>query len=482
MVFWLSLIYLLAVGGIAVYGLWGAITLWLYWRHRDRTFPCPQTCPADLPAVTIQLPLYNERQVVGRLLAAVVHLDYPPDRLQIQVLDDSTDGTTAEAAALVEEYRAQGVNIHLLHRDNRQGYKAGALAAALPQATGEYLAIFDADFQPPPDFLLQTIPHFLDNPQLGMAQARWSHLNADQSPLTAAQAIALDKHFAMDQTVRHAADLFPRFNGTAGVWRRGCLEEVGGWQADTLCEDLCLSTRAILQGWQFRYLNGVTAAAELPASMTAFKSQQARWTKGSFQCLLKYGRAMLTSRRYSWLARLYALLSMASYLTTCLLLLILLTLPPLIYLDYRFPPYLALAAVFGVCQPLLFVLSQQVLYPDWWRRLRYLPVLLLVAVGIAPNGARAVLQVLFGRQHPFIRTPKGTAEGGRMKADDHPSPFVLQPSFDWIVLVELLLAVYAAVGLWLAWQRANYGPVSLLLTCLLGLSYVAIHSLRERKA
>ncbi|HEX6384945.1 MAG TPA: glycosyltransferase, partial [Anaerolineae bacterium] len=263
-----ALIYLLTMAGLSLYGFAGLLTLCLYWRHRQQVFPCPPV-PSDLPPVTVQLPIYNERFVVDRLIESAVALDYPPDRLQIQVIDDSTDGTTGRAAELVRHYEKKGVNISLLHRQHRQGYKAGALSGALMQAQGEFIAIFDADFQPSPSFLRQTIPHFLHEPALGLVQTRWGHLNAHESALTAAQAIALDKHFVMEQTVRHRANLFPKFNGAAGVWRRRCLEMAGGWHDDTVCEDLCLSTRAILQGWQFLFLNDVVAPAELPDSILA---------------------------------------------------------------------------------------------------------------------------------------------------------------------------------------------------------------------
>jgi cellulose synthase/poly-beta-1,6-N-acetylglucosamine synthase-like glycosyltransferase len=213
------ILYFTALGGLALYGLFGLLTLALYWRHRHATFPAPPL-PNDPPSVTVQLPIFNEPFVVERLIHTAVSLHYPTHKLQIQVIDDSTDGTTERAARLVAYYKERGVNISLVHRTNREGYKAGALAHALSQTSGEFIAIFDADFQPQPDFLQQTIPHFNHNPSLGMVQTRWGHLNDGRSPLTNAQAIALDKHFAMEQTVRHRANLFPKFNGAGGVWRR----------------------------------------------------------------------------------------------------------------------------------------------------------------------------------------------------------------------------------------------------------------------
>lgn len=487
-VFWLSGLYLLAASGIALFGLLGLVTLWYYWRHRDDAFPCPQVTPERLPRVTVQLPVYNERFVIGRLVDAAAALDYPADRLQIQVIDDSSDDTTDIARALVRHYRSQGVDIQLVHRQERQGFKAGALQAGLHQATGEFIAIFDADFAPRCDYLLRTVPHFLSDDRLGMVQARWGHLNANSSQLTGAQTIALDKHFAMEQTVRHRADLYPKFNGSAGVWRRACLVDAGGWQDDTVCEDLCLSTRAILNGWRFRFLNDVEAPAELPATITAYKNQQARWAKGSTQCLLKFGRSILADSRQRPLARIYALLSMSGYMTHLLLLLLLLVQVPLIFLGYRPPAGLLIFAVAGIGQPLLFVLGQRELYPDWPRRLRFLPALLLVAIGLAPANARAILQAFFGRRHTFVRTPKGAdlvlqtsaaGSGPQLALLAQPVPHYRLP-VDWIVLVELLLAGYATAGLALSLASGNLGPVFFMMTCTLGFSYVSLASLRER--
>jgi cellulose synthase/poly-beta-1,6-N-acetylglucosamine synthase-like glycosyltransferase len=468
----LVVLYLLALSGLALYGLLGLFTLWLFWRHRGQGDPQLDYDPADLPFLTVQLPLYNERYVVKRLIGATARLHYPRERLQIQVLDDSTDDTTERAAALVDHYRRQGLDITLLHRNERSGYKAGALAGALTMARGEFIAIFDADFQPEPDFLLQTVPFFLRQPRLGVVQTRWGHLNADHSLLTAAQALALDKHFVVEQTVRFRANLFPKFNGTAGIWRRACLEQSGGWQDDTVCEDLCLSTRAVLQGWQFHFLPHVVAPAELPSLASAYKSQQARWAQGSTQCLLKHGRAILTSRRHSKTARLYALLTMSSYTTSFLLLLLLLLQLPILYFDIRLSSWLAAFAIAGIGQPLLFVIAQQQTYRDWRRRVRYLPALLLTGIGLSVTLSRAVLQAFVTRRQNFVRTPKwgraGPARGYRLPLDPG-------------VVVELLLAGYAAVALWLAVERHNYGPVLFLLSCLAGFTYISLQCLREQR-
>ncbi len=409
------------------------------------------------------------------LIKAAVSFQYPADKLQIQVVDDSTDDTTEHAAKLVDTYKRKGINIQLVHRTNRQGYKAGALQAALTQATGEFIAVFDADFQPKPDFLQNTIPHFFEDATLGMIQARWGHLNPDDSPLTAAQAIALDKHFAMEQTVRHRANMFPKFNGAGGVWRRTCMEDSGGWEADTVCEDLCLSTRAILKGWQFRFLNDVTAPAELPTSIAAYKNQQARWAKGSSQCLVKFGRPIMADQKQTLMARLYAILSMSAYSTHLLVLALLLLQLPLVLLNYRFSAKMLLFSMAGIGQPLLFIMAQQVLYSDWRKRLRHFPTMVLVAIGIGPSTSRGILQAFLSKDHPFIRTPKR----GNSKVSTAVLHQRYQLNFDWIIIVEIFLALYALVGIAIAIANGNIGPLFFLITCAAGMSYVAFLSLRE---
>ncbi len=462
-------LYFTALAGLSLYGLFGLLTLALYWRHRHEQFPTPPLLN-DLPTVTVQLPVFNEPFVVERLIHTAVALNYPTDKLQIQVIDDSTDSTTERAARWVAYYKEKGVDISLLHRSQRAGFKAGALAEALTEARGEFLAIFDADFQPQPDFLQQTMPHFCQNPTLGMVQTRWGHLNDGRSPLTGAQAIALDKHFAMEQTVRHRANLFPKFNGAGGVWRRACLEDAGGWHSDTVCEDMCLSTRAVLRQWDCLFLNDVQSPAELPTTISAYKSQQARWSKGSSQCLLKYGRTITTARQHTLLARFYALMSMSAYSTNLLLILLLLLQIPLLLLNVRFSPWLLLFSVAGIGQPLLFVMSQQVLYPDWLRRLRHFPTMVLVAIGMAPSNSRAILQAIFSRDHDFVRTPK---QGSQVHSPLH------ELNFDWIVLVELGLALYAWIGVLLALRLQNHGPLFFLLTCALAYTYMLTLNMRE---
>jgi cellulose synthase/poly-beta-1,6-N-acetylglucosamine synthase-like glycosyltransferase len=469
-----KLLYFVVVGGLALYGWLGLITLYLYWRHRGNDPSAPTYPSSVLPPVTVQLPLYNEKFVVDSLIHSAANLQYPRDRLEIQVLDDSTDDTTARVEALVAHYRSQGINISLLHRTHRRGYKAGALNEGMEAALGEFVAVFDADFQPPPDFLYRTIPYFLDDEQLGVVQARWAHANPKSSALTGIQAMALDKHFIIEQTVRHRAALFPKFNGTAGIWRRSCLEAIGGWQADTLCEDLCASTRAFLSGWRFRFLPEVLAPAELPATISGYRSQQSRWAKGSTQCLRKYGWQILRSRQLPLSTRLYGLLTMASYATSLLVLLLLLLQIPLLYVNLDMSVWMAPLSMAGLGQPLLFLVSQKRLYADWKERIFRLPLLLLTVLGLSVTITRAVLQGALGHDTNFNRTPK--LGSGAQPGEGYHNPV------DWLVITELCLALYAGVGMGIALERDRLTPLFFMGACLLGLSYVIFLSVRENIA
>jgi len=478
----LGILYVLIALGLAVYGITGLLTLWLYLRHRPASTPRPQL-PAmlELPPVTLQLPVYNEPLVIERLIDAAVALDYPRDKLQIQVLDDSTDETKELAAARVAHHQAAGVDIQHIHRQDRSGYKAGALQKGLEQASGKFVAIFDADFVPRPTFLQETIPHFVVDANLGMVQTRWGHLNASYTPLTRAQAISLDKHFVIEQLVRHRADLFPKFNGSGGIWRADCIRAAGGWLADTVCEDLDLSTRAQLDGWRFLFLPDVTSPAELPPQMTAFKIQQARWAKGSLQCVGKFWRPILGSKRHSLLGRAYALVSMTGYLAHPLLLGLLLLLPPLLYWGYDFSPLLAWLSIASLGQPLLFLLSQQALYPKWLRHSATgLPALALVAVGLTPNNTWSVWETLTQRDHEFKRTPKFNLLPRPDGGWTNPSPTgSFHVPFSPLILAELGLALYALLGVIVALNRHSYGSLPFLLLCTTGIGYTALLSLRD---
>lgn len=462
---------------LALYGLHSWALFLLYWRYRRRSPVPPDVPPGCWPVVTVQLPVYNERYVIRRVIDAVAALDYPRDRLEIQVLDDSTDETTRIAEARAAFWQKRGVDIRVLRRSDRTGYKAGALAWGLRQARGELIAIFDADFCPPPDFLRRTVPHFLADPRLGMVQTRWAHLNAEHSLLTQAEALALDGHFVVEQTARSRAGLLMHFNGTGGVWRRACIEESGGWQSDTLCEDLDLSYRAQLRGWRCLFLPDVESPAELPPQMLAFKQQQARWAQGSVQCLRKLARPLLRSPHLGVGQKVAGLLHMSGYFVHPLLvLLLLLTLPTLSIPN----PLERISGLLGpICMGpiLVFATAQWALYRDWPRRLLAFPLLTLVGTGIAWSNTQAIWQGLTRWGGDFARTPKFDLEGRR--GNWQFSRYRL--SEDHSVTGEILLALYALGTAAVAWELGQVGVIPFLLLYAASFGLVAGVSLREMK-
>lgn len=443
----LFVLYSIAAAGLAVYGFNTLLTFWLYWRKRQIQIPLPDL--ADSPPVTVQLPIFNELYVVERLLDAAAALDYPRERLEIQVLDDSDDETTSIAAMRVDAYRKQGLDITLIHRTDRTGFKAGALANGFQHAHGEFIVIFDADFVPPRDFLQQTIPHLCADPQLGLVQTRWGHLNATYSSLTRAQSIALDGHFVVEQTARARNGLFFNFNGTAGVWRRTCIEQCGGWQGDTVSEDLDLSYRAQMRGWKFLFLPEIVSPAEIPPQIHAWKRQQFRWAKGSTQCLVKLAPRVMSDSQASLFKRVEGLLHLSGYMVHPLMVVLLITLVPLIAWGVHFPAamgYFSLA-MFGPIA--VYAFSQRALYPDWKKRFRYFGFLVLLGTGIALNNTFAVLGALARRGNDFRRTPKFSVErqGDSWSAKRYVLPF------GWEAVGEVALAVYALIGVVVALQR-----------------------------
>jgi cellulose synthase/poly-beta-1,6-N-acetylglucosamine synthase-like glycosyltransferase len=452
-------------------------------RHRmlQRDAAVWQTWHADAPrwpGVTVQVPVYNEPYVIQRLIDAVGRLDYPPDRLQIQILDDSTDETTALATRLVRRYRHAGVDITLLHRSHRGGYKAGALQEGLAQATGEFIAIFDADFVPAPDFLRHTVP-FLADPTIAAVQTRWDYLNRDYSILTAAYASGLDGHFGVEQAARCWSGLFMHFNGSGGVWRRCAIDDAGGWHADTLTEDLDLSYRAQLRGWRLKFLPHVVCPSEIPAQMSAIKSQQHRWTKGAMQTAKKLVPALLRAR-LPLFTKYQALCHLTTPLVHPLLLLAVLMAPWSAWFGGLFtagePLFGARAFSLAALGPFsMYVYAQTLLSHDWPRRLSALPFLLLFGIGMALNNTKAIAEALCNVPSTFVRTPKFRLETPSDTWIDKRSRF----PFPWLSLSELLLAGYCAAGLLLAWQhdRSPFDPYLLLYT--VGFASVALMSLCE---
>jgi cellulose synthase/poly-beta-1,6-N-acetylglucosamine synthase-like glycosyltransferase len=469
----IDLVYVLSVGLLSLYGLNSLMLTWLFLRRRHDPTSKATNQPARLPSVTVQLPVYNELHTVERLLDAAAGLDYPRDRLQIQLLDDSTDATGQVASQAVARLRREGVNVVHLRRSDRVGYKAGALAAGLAQAQGELLAIFDADFVPPPDFLRRVVPQFSD-PAVGCVQTRWGHLNRDYSLFTQIQALGVDGHFVVEQTARSRSGLFINFNGTGGVWRRACIEDAGGWQGDTLTEDLDLSYRAQLRGWRISYLPDVVVPAELPAQISAFKQQQARWAQGSIQTALKLLGPLIRSDQ-PWRVKLEGMLHLTGYLVHPLMLLvILLTLPMSFSHSWvlALAPWLMMAAV---GPPLLYTVAQVSDGEGWRYRLRTLPLLVLLGVGLALSNTGAVLKALLGLRQGFQRTPKFAL---RRPGDDWVSS-IYAPRGDGLVWGELGMSLFALALLVTPGVHWGFAPWLLLYAS--GFGYVAVVNLRQAR-
>ncbi len=470
-------LYAVATLGLAIYGFNGIvfsiIFLWLRWAAPRRAQPAPLT---EWPSVTIQLPIYNERYVVERLIESVVALDYPADRLHIQVLDDSTDDTVALARAKVAQCRARGVNIEYVQRPRRVGFKAGALAYGLSRTASDFIAIFDADFVPPADTLRRAMPHFADA-RVGMVQARWGHLNTDYSLLTRAQAMMLDTHFGIEQEVRAQTGLFLNFNGSAGVWRRACIDDAGGWEADTIAEDLDLSYRAQLRGWRLRYLPELVIPAEIPTLLGAFKRQQFRWAKGSIQCVRKNSGRLLNSNEPPW-RKVQGLMHLTGYIVHPLMLLVVLMSLPLVITGDISRVHLGAIGLAGFGAPVMFAISQFALYPDWKKRLAYLPTILFLGPGIAISNTWAIFEALIGRNPTlFLRTPKFQVEG-KAKSDQPNGANTYGLPVDWTTWAEIALMFYSAFTTLIALERAP-GLAPFTATYAFGFGYTAYLGLRQ---
>lgn len=473
-------VYLITALWLAVYAFnaWVLTGLFLKYRHTPTPFEgdWPEN---DLPPVTVQLPIFNEALVIERLIEAVARLDYPAHLLQIQVLDDSTDDTTEIALAKVVEQRQRGVNIELLHRSDRTGFKAGALKAGLATASGEFIAVFDADFVPEPDFLRQTIPPLLANPQVGFVQTRWGHLNRDYSLLTATQALAVDGHFVVEQTARQRGGLIMGFNGTGGVWRRSCIEAAGGWQGDTIAEDLDLSYRAQLAGWQPLFLPHVVAPAEIPPQLAAFKRQQFRWAKGSIQCLKKLGWQVLRAP-LPWVVKWQALVHLSSYLAHPLMVLLAVITPILMLTggtsQIHFP--LIYLSLLSMGPPVMYAVAQMVLYPTGWRQhYKVMPLLIFLGGGIALSNTRAVVEAMLGIGNVFRRTPKFNLATA---ADRWQSSAYRLPA-DRLAFGELALGLYSLVSAGIAAVNGNTFAIPFILLYAFGFGYVGLQGVWETR-
>jgi len=467
---------------LAAYGAHRYWLVYLYYKNKKNktTEPAAHFDFDDLPRVTVQLPIFNEQYVVERLLDAVCRLDYPQEKLDIQLLDDSTDETVEVARLLVDRYVALGYPVTYLHRDNREGYKAGALAEGLKPAKGEFVAIFDADFVPPPDFLLKCIHHFTD-PKVGMVQTRWTHINRNYSLLTQVEAILLDGHFVLEHSGRARSGVFFNFNGTAGMWRRCAIDEAGGWEHDTLTEDTDLSYRAQLKGWKFLYLQDVECPAELPVEMTAFKTQQARWAKGLIQVSKKILPRVFASdaSRHVKIEAVYHLTANLSY--PLMIVLSVLLMPAMIIRFYQgwfqmlyIDLPLFLASTFSISS--FYLVSQKELFPkSWLRSLLYLPLLMALGIGLTVTNTRAVLEALAGKQTAFARTPKYRVESKKDKVGAKK----YRKRLGWVPWIELLIGAYFALAVFYAIDNENYFTVPFLLLFVIGYWVTGLMSLLQ---
>jgi cellulose synthase/poly-beta-1,6-N-acetylglucosamine synthase-like glycosyltransferase len=466
---------------LAVYGWHRYYLVYLYMKNKGR-MPVPAGVQETLPSVTIQLPIYNEMYVADRLIDAVCQIEYPRELLEIQVLDDSTDETRSVAEQAVRRNAARGVDITYIHRIDRTGYKAGALDAGLKVAKGEFVAIFDADFIPTTDFLNRTVPFFTD-PKVAMVQARWGHINQDYSLLTKIQSILLDGHFVLEHGGRNRAGLFFNFNGTAGIWRRTAITDAGGWQHDTLTEDLDLSYRAQLRGWRFVFLPDLIAPAEVPVEMNSFKSQQHRWAKGSIQtCRKLLPRILRSNVPFGVKAEaFFHLTANFNYPLMCVLSVLM---APAMVIRYNMGWYemllidvpLFFAATASVAN--FYMVCQRELHADWLTRAKYLPFLMSIGIGLAINNTKAVFEALFNKQSEFARTPKYRIE---VDADEwigkkYRQSFVVQP------MIELALGLYFTATVFYALANGIYGTLPFLVLFQIGFLYTGLLSIIQQYA
>jgi len=475
-------VYTFALLMVSLYGIHRYVLVGLYYRHRHRV-PHPAGRFETWPRVTIQLPMYNEQYVARRIIQQICRLDYPRDRLQIQVLDDSADQTTEIARLAVEAARKRGFDIEYIHRNDRSGFKAGALQNGLTSAKGEFIAIFDADFMPRRDFLVRSIPYFTD-PKVCTVQSRWEHLNRQDSLLTRSQAILLDGHFAIEHVARNRSDRFMSFNGTAGTWRRAAIESAGGWQHDTLTEDLDLSYRAQLKGWKFVFLPELTAPAELPPEMNAFKAQQFRWTKGGAQTAIKLlPRVMLS--KIPLRAKVEAFFHLTCFTMHLYMLVLVGLMAPAMYLrtvpvdsgGWRTIFDVSVFALGTLSASVFYMASQFELHNDWRSALKYMPVMMALAVGMCVSNGKAVLEALVGRRSEFVRTPK---YGDSVPQAPLPTERPRHPN--WLPWVEIAFGVYMAGCLVLGIVNVHSAILTPFLAMFaFGFFYVGVGSLMSQR-
>ncbi len=473
--------YFFSLSILFLFGLHGFVMMY-YHRKYGHKNPEPDINFKEGAIVTIQLPLYNEMYVAERLIKSVCEIDYPKDKMEIQVLDDSTDETTSIVAKAVEEKKKEGFDILHIRRGTREGYKAGALKAGMKIAKGEYIAIFDADFLPQKEFLQKTLSYFTDD-KVGMVQSRWEHLNGDYSIITKAQALALDGHFVIEQTVRNKSGFFINFNGTGGVWRKKCIEEAGNWHADTLTEDLDLSYRAQLIGWRFVFLKDFTSPAELPSEINALKAQQFRWTKGAVETAKKI-LPLVWKSKVPLRVKLQSTFHLTNNLVFPFILLAAILNVPLIFIKNSgsHDVYFAVMSLFVlafVSSFLFYMYSQKDIRTDWRKRIVMFPLFMAGSMGLAVNNSRAVFEGLMNRKSEFVRTPKFKLESEK---DSFVGNKYLNKKLGFSVIVEAILAVYCLIGVLSSIYFMELASIPFQVLFTLGFSFIAITSIRHTYA
>ncbi|MCA2004277.1 MAG: glycosyltransferase [Ignavibacterium sp.] len=473
--------YFLSLTILFVFGLHGFIMLYYHKKYRDNN-PVPKPQIDENATVTIQLPLYNELYVAERLIKATCEIEYPKDKLEIQVLDDSTDETTEIVANIVKQKQAEGFDIKHIRRGTREGFKAGALKYGLERAKGEFVAIFDADFIPHKDFLKKTLSFFTDE-KVGLVQTRWEHLNGDYSILTKAQALALDGHFVIEQTVRNKAGFFINFNGTGGIWRKTCIEDAGNWHADTLTEDLDLSYRAQLKGWRFVFLKDFTSPAELPSEINALKSQQFRWTKGAVETAKKI-LPLVWKSDIPLRVKLQSTFHLTNNLVFPFILLAAILNVPLIFIKNSgsHEAYFAIMSIFVlafISSFLFYMYAQKDIRTDWRKKIVLFPLFMAGSMGFAVNNSRAVIEGLLNRKSEFVRTPKFRLESEK---DSWMGKKYLTRKVGFSVIVEALLAVYCLIGVISSIYFMELAAIPFQLLFFLGFAFVSITSIKHAYA
>ncbi|MDA3843503.1 MAG: glycosyltransferase family 2 protein [Candidatus Kapabacteria bacterium] len=471
--------YVLALTVLFGFGMHGLYMLYYFHKTAHINHKADELTD-NFPVVTVQLPMFNEMYVVERLIRAVCEINYPIDKLEIQVLDDSTDETVELSKKLTEEFKAKGYDIKHIQRVDRTGYKAGALKEGMSTARGEFIAIFDADFVPNEDFLMKTIPHFADE-GIGCVQTRWEHLNEDYSMLTRAQALALDGHFVIEQQIRNKAGFFINFNGTAGVWRKTTIEDAGNWQADTLTEDLDLSYRAQLNGWKFIFLPDVSSPAELPADINALKTQQFRWTKGAIETAKKILPRVLKSN-LSLKLKMECTVHLTSNIVFPFIIVVALMNIPIVLIKNQIgglDGYYTLLSIFVLASAstfLFYMYAQRAIHLDWRRRILLFPIFLGGSMGFAVNNTKAVLEALFNIKTGFARTPKYKIETGK---DKWQKKKYVGRKIGGTVYFELFMTLYFIVGIGISAYYMEIAAIPFQLLFLWGFGAVGFMSLKH---